>query len=63
MDSDDEVRDRATLYYQLLSSGDKSLTNQYILNNLQVVKNSRIVVVVDCRYSGICNLTIFIVHL
>lgn len=36
MDSDDEVRDRATLYYQLLSSGDKALTNQYILNNLQV---------------------------
>lgn len=34
MDSDDEVRDRATLYYQLLSSGEKSLTNQYILNNL-----------------------------
>jgi coatomer protein complex subunit gamma len=35
MDSDDEVRDRATLYYQLLSTEDKSLTNQYILNTLQ----------------------------
>ncbi|CAL8090536.1 unnamed protein product [Orchesella dallaii] len=35
MDSDDEVRDRATLYFQLLSSGDRALTNQFILNNLQ----------------------------
>lgn len=34
MDSDDEVRDRATLYYHILSSGEKSLNNQYILNNL-----------------------------
>ena len=36
MDTDDEVRDRATLYYQLLSAGDRTLSNQYILNTLQV---------------------------
>jgi len=36
VDSDDEVRDRATLYHQLLSCDDKSLVNQYILNTIQV---------------------------
>jgi coatomer protein complex subunit gamma len=36
VDSDDEVRDRATLYHQLLSCDDKALVNQYILNTLQV---------------------------
>jgi len=36
MDSDDEVRDRATLYYSLLSTEDKTLATAYILNSLQV---------------------------
>jgi coatomer protein complex subunit gamma len=35
MDTDDEVRDRATLYYQLLSAEDRTLANHYILNSLQ----------------------------
>ena len=37
MDSDDEVRDRATLYFRLLSTEDRSLANTYILNQLQVI--------------------------
>lgn len=36
MDSDDEVRDRATYYINILSKNDKSLYNNYILDTLQV---------------------------
>lgn len=36
MDSDDEVRDRATYYYSILERSDKQLNNQYILEPLQV---------------------------
>lgn len=36
MDSDDEVRDRATYYINILNKNDKSLYNNYILNTLQV---------------------------
>lgn len=31
-DQDDEVRDRATFYYQLLKQNDKALNSAYILN-------------------------------
>ena len=31
-DQDDEVRDRATLYYELLKQNDKALHSAYILN-------------------------------
>lgn len=31
-DQDDEVRDRATFYYQLLKLNDKGLNSAYILN-------------------------------
>ncbi|KAF0308268.1 Coatomer subunit gamma-2 [Amphibalanus amphitrite] len=36
MDSDDEVRDRATYYYNILDQQQAALNNQYILNSLQV---------------------------
>ncbi|CAH1278633.1 unnamed protein product [Diabrotica balteata] len=36
MDSDDEVRDRATYYSNILNKNDKSLYNNYILDSLQV---------------------------
>ncbi|CAH0555229.1 unnamed protein product [Brassicogethes aeneus] len=36
MDSDDEVRDRATYYSNILSKQDKSLYNNYVLDTLQV---------------------------
>ncbi|KAL3269215.1 hypothetical protein HHI36_008297 [Cryptolaemus montrouzieri] len=36
MDSDDEVRDRATYYSNILGQQDKSLYNNYILDTLQV---------------------------
>lgn len=36
MDSDDEVRDRATYYSSILNRKDKSLYNSYILDTLQV---------------------------
>ncbi|KAJ8980772.1 hypothetical protein NQ317_016023 [Molorchus minor] len=36
MDSDDEVRDRATYYSWILNKQDKSLYNNYILDTLQV---------------------------
>lgn len=36
MDSDDEVRDRATYYSNILTTKDKSLYNSYILETLQV---------------------------
>lgn len=36
MDSDDEVRDRATYYYCILASGDQHLINTYIIDPLQV---------------------------
>lgn len=36
MDSDDEVRDRATYYINILTKNDKSLYNNYILDTLQV---------------------------
>lgn len=39
MDSDDEVRDRATYYINILNKGDKSLCNNYILDTLQVTIN------------------------
>ena len=32
LDQDDEVRDRATFYYQLLKHNDKGLNSAYILN-------------------------------
>ncbi len=32
LDQDDEVRDRATFYYQLLKHNDKALNSAYILN-------------------------------
>lgn len=37
MDSDDEVRDRATYYHSILATGDKQLANLYILEPLQVM--------------------------
>lgn len=36
MDSDDEVRDRATYYINILSKNDKTLYNHYILDTLQI---------------------------
>lgn len=36
MDSDDEVRDRATFYYHVLNKKDKQLSSGYILNTLNV---------------------------
>ncbi|XP_071442422.1 coatomer subunit gamma [Hetaerina americana] len=36
MDTDDEVRDRATYYHSILASLDRSLSNRYILDGLQV---------------------------
>lgn len=36
MDSDDEVRDRATYYYSILERMDKMLCNYYIVDTLQV---------------------------
>lgn len=36
MDTDDEVRDRATYYSNILIEQDKSLYNNYILETLQV---------------------------
>ncbi|CAG9759764.1 unnamed protein product [Ceutorhynchus assimilis] len=36
MDSDDEVRDRATYYSSILNRNDKSLYNNYVLDTLQV---------------------------
>jgi hypothetical protein len=39
MDTDDEVRDRATYYYSILEKQDKSLANHYIVEGLQVSTN------------------------
>jgi len=36
MDTDDEVRDRATFYYHILKSEDKQLMSSHILNSLSV---------------------------
>ncbi|CAF0951751.1 unnamed protein product [Adineta steineri] len=36
LDQDDEVRDRATFYYQLLKHNDKPLNSAYILNSMNV---------------------------
>ncbi|PSN51438.1 hypothetical protein C0J52_08977 [Blattella germanica] len=36
MDTDDEVRDRATYYYSILERQDKPLSNHYIVEGLQV---------------------------
>lgn len=36
MDTDDEVRDRATYYYSILEKQDKPLANHYIVEGLQV---------------------------
>ncbi len=33
LDDDDEVRDRAAFYHYVLSSGDRSLVKEYILND------------------------------
>ena len=33
MDTDDEVRDRATFYYHVLKREDKQLSSSYILNS------------------------------
>ncbi len=37
LDTDDEVRDRATYYLAVLKTGSTQLTSAYILNGLQVV--------------------------
>jgi coatomer protein complex subunit gamma len=39
MDTDDEVRDRATYYNSILEKHDKSLANHYIVEGLQVSIN------------------------
>lgn len=39
MDTDDEVRDRATYYYSILETQDKPLANHYIVEGLQVSGN------------------------
>jgi coatomer protein complex subunit gamma len=39
MDTDDEVRDRATYYYSILEKQDKALANRYIVEGLQVSRN------------------------
>lgn len=36
LDTDDEVRDRATFYLSVLRSGDSSIITEYILNTLKV---------------------------
>jgi coatomer protein complex subunit gamma len=36
MDTDDEVRDRATYYCSILEKQDKALANRYIVEGLQV---------------------------
>ncbi|CAF0838958.1 unnamed protein product [Brachionus calyciflorus] len=36
LDEDDEVRDRATFFYDILSQNDKALSSAYILNTLNV---------------------------
>jgi coatomer protein complex subunit gamma len=40
MDTDDEVRDRATYYHSILQTDDRQLINQYILEPLQVHTNN-----------------------
>jgi coatomer protein complex subunit gamma len=37
MDTDDEVRDRATYFYSVLSRKQAALNSQYILEGLQVL--------------------------
>jgi hypothetical protein len=37
LDTDDEVRDRATFYLALLQNGQPTILSNYILNALQVV--------------------------
>merc|ERR1712121_190280 len=39
MDSDDEVRDRATYFKPILEQHEASLNSQYILNGIQVITN------------------------
>ena len=36
LDTDDEVRDRATFYYAVLRTGDPAIISEYILNTLKV---------------------------
>jgi len=36
MDTDDEVRDRATFYYHVLKKEDKQLSSSYILNSKSI---------------------------
>lgn len=36
MDTDDEVRDRATYYHSILQFDNPTLTNRYIVDSLQV---------------------------
>lgn len=42
MDSDDEVRDRATYYYTILALKNRSLYNNYISESLQVCSSSKV---------------------
>lgn len=37
MDTEDEVRDRATYYHAVLSTGDTAIIHRYILNPPQVM--------------------------
>ena len=39
MDTDDEVRDRATYYCSILEKQDKALANRYIVEGLQASRN------------------------
>ena len=41
MDTDDEVRDRATYFYSVLSRKQDALNSQYILEGLQVTSNRK----------------------
>lgn len=64
MDTDDEVRDRATYYYSILEKQDKPLANHYIVEGLQV---GAFLVILEffsspliCYRHYISNTTIFI---
>jgi hypothetical protein len=49
MDTDDEVRDRATYYYSILEAQDKALSNHYIVEGLLVSRKNYF-----CTYTGEC---------
>lgn len=55
MDNDDEVRDRALLYLQVLRQKQKALSSAFILNRkLWVWQNSAVLIVVLSAYSSEC---------